>query len=217
MKLKTGNKKLRIIGLTGGIASGKTTVLNEFKKFSVKTTSCDEIAEEIFYKTDIQKKIKKLFKTLSRNKIAKIIFSDSAKRKHLEKILHPEIIKQLKKQLFPASPRGAGRATLNSELSTVVVDAPLLFEANIEYLFDKIIVVYCRKSQQLKRLCIRDNISRQEAGRRIGSQIPLLIKLKWADCIIDNTGTRHAVREQIEFILKNNKCLKKKYLTPHLI
>jgi len=75
----------KIIGLTGGIASGKTTVLNEFKKLGIKTISCDEIAKKIYKRTNVHKRIKKLFGTSNRKKIAKIIFSDSAKRKLTQK------------------------------------------------------------------------------------------------------------------------------------
>ncbi|MBN1385268.1 MAG: dephospho-CoA kinase [Elusimicrobia bacterium] len=201
MKLKKRNKKyrLKIIALTGGIASGKTFVLNEFKKHGIETISCDEIAEEVFYKTDVKKNIKKYFKTLNRKKIAKLIFSDEKKKNQLEHILHPRIIKKLKRKL----------STLNHELSTaVIIDIPLLFEADVESVmggFDKIIVVYCRKKQQLRRLCIRNNISLGEANMMLNSQIPLLKKMKWADYIIDNTGKKQSVKEQVLSVLKKIK------------
>ncbi|MBI5574691.1 MAG: dephospho-CoA kinase [Elusimicrobia bacterium] len=167
-----------IIGLTGGIASGKTTVLNQFRKLGIKTISCDEIAKKIFYKKNIGIKIKKIFGILDRKKIAKIIFSDFTKRKQLEKITHPLIIKELKKQLKSLT-------TYHLPL-TAVVDVPLLFEARLEKMFDKIIVVYCKKNQQISRLMKRDKLTKSEATKRIASQMSLSKKIKLADFVLRN-------------------------------
>lgn len=185
------NQKSKIVGLTGGLASGKTLVLKEFKKLGIKTISCDDIAKKIYNRTNVRKCIKKHFGTLNRKKIAEIIFSNTNKKKILEKILHPAIIKDLKNRL----------SSIVHRPSHVIVDAPLLFEANIEQLFDKIIVVYCRKKQQVRRLCIRDNIPAREAIKRIESQIALKKKLKWADYIIDNTGKKQTIARQAKDIL----------------
>ncbi|MFA5779631.1 MAG: dephospho-CoA kinase [Elusimicrobiota bacterium] len=192
-KPKTENRKPKIIGLTGGLASGKTTVLNQFEKLGVKTISCDEIAKKVFYGTNVPKKIKKLFGTLNRKKIAKIIFSDFAKRKQLEKILHPEIIKELKKQF----------SILNSQFSIVVVDVPLLFEVHLEKMFDKIIVVYCKKNQQISRLMKRDKLTKSEAIKRIASQMPMGEKIKLADFTIKNTESlrRKKINSQVKKML----------------
>lgn len=179
MKFRIKNSELKIIGLTGGIASGKTTVLNQFKKLGIKTISCDEIAKKIYKRANVRKKIKKHFGTLNRKKIAKIIFSDFIKRKQLEKILHPGIIRELKKQLKLL-------ATRHSPLA--VVDVPLLFEAHLEKMFDKIIVVYCKKNQQISRLMKRDKLTKSEATKRIVSQMPLSEKIKLADFILRNGG-----------------------------
>lgn len=187
----TWDKKLKIIGLTGGIASGKTIVLNEFKKLGIKTISCDEIAKKIFYEKNISIKIRKLFGTLNRKKIAKIIFLDFVKRKRLEKILHPEIIRELKKQLKLLAARHAGVA---------IVDVPLLFETHLEKMFDKIIAVYCKKNQQINRLMKRDKLTKSEATKRIESQMPLSRKIKLADFILRNTGEKK-INLQIKKIL----------------
>ncbi len=187
--------KSKIIGLTGGIASGKTTVLNQFKKLGIETISCDEIARQIYKRTNVQKKIKIFFGTLNRKKIAKIIFSDFAKRKQLEKILHPEIIKNLKKQLklhpTPYTPH------------PVVIDVPLLFETHLEKMFDKIIVVYCKKNQQISRLMKRDKLTKSEATKRVASQMPMSEKIKLADVILRNDGILRGkkIKSQIKKIL----------------
>ena len=191
----TRDKKLKIIGLTGGIASGKTTILTEFKKLGIKTISCDEIAKKIYKRTSVHKRIKKLFGTSSRKKIAKIIFSDFTKRKQLEKIMHPLIIKELKNQLklLPTP----------YSLLPVVIDVPLLFEAHLEKMFDKIIVVYCKKNQQTSRLMKRDKLTKSEAIKRIASQIRMSEKIKHSDFILRNDALVRGkkINSQIKKIL----------------
>ncbi|MFH1540742.1 MAG: dephospho-CoA kinase [Elusimicrobiota bacterium] len=198
MKFRTKNSKLKIIGLTGGIASGKTTILNQFKKFGIRTISCDEIAKKVFYEASVSKKIEKLFGILNRKKIAEIIFSDTKKRRQLEKILHPEIIKDLRKQL---SSREVLRTIPNSQFPFVIIDIPLLFEAHLEHLFDKIIVVYCRKNEQINRLMKRSKITKTEAEKRMSSQMPLSKKIKFADFVIDNSTTFWCIKKQIKKVL----------------
>ncbi|MDD5688181.1 MAG: dephospho-CoA kinase [Elusimicrobia bacterium] len=181
------NYKTRVIGLTGGIASGKTLVLNYFKKLGIKTISCDDIAKKVYYYTDVQVKIKKLFGTLNRKEIANIIFSNSRKRRQLEKIMHPKILKELNFQ-----------SSIFNLQSSIVVDVPLLYEAKIQNMFDKIIVVYCKKSQQIERLSKRDNISKKESLRRVNSQIVLIEKAKMADYIIDNSKEMLKTKKQVK-------------------
>jgi len=189
--MKKRNRKERIvIGLTGGIATGKTSVLNEFKKHGIKTISCDEISKKIYRRrTNVRKRIKKFFGTLNRKKIAEIIFSDVKKRKLLERILHPEIIKELNR-LITQSPN-----------RLIVVDAPLLFEADIPDMFGKIIVVYCPENVQIKRLAVRDRISVSDAKKRIRSQMQMREKIKMADYVVDNSGSFAATKKEIKKIL----------------
>ncbi|MEW6556677.1 MAG: dephospho-CoA kinase [Elusimicrobiota bacterium] len=187
------NEKFKIIGLTGGIASGKTAVLNEFKKLGIKTISCDKITQQVYKWTNVQIRIKKLFRTLNRKKIAKIVFSDSVKRKQLEKILHPAIIKELNHLITQS---------LNH---LIVVDVPLLFEAHLERMFNKIIVVYCKKNQQIERLMKRDKITRTEAVKRITSQMPLSKKIKSAEFVIKNTGHQKKIKSAVKKLLDKIK------------
>lgn len=120
-----------------------------------------------------------------------MIFADVKKRLALEKILHPEIIGGLKKQLSAA----VGR------MPAVIVDVPLLYEAHLEKMFDKIIVVYCKKNQQISRLMKRDKITKTEALRRLSSQIPLSKKTEFAGFLIKNTGRREKIKTQIKKML----------------
>jgi len=191
---RKNRKKGIVLGLTGGISTGKTSVLNEFKKHGIKTISCDEISKKIYKWTNVQKRIKKLFRTLNRKKIAEIIFSDIKKRKLLEKILHPEIIKELKKQikLLPTS---------NFRLPAVIVDVPLLFEVDISEMFEKIIVVYCPENIQIRRLANRDKISDADAKKRIRSQMPMSEKINRADYVVNNSGNFADTKKEIKKIL----------------
>jgi len=187
--------KPKVIGLTGGVASGKTTVLNEFRKAKFIVISSDRISRETFYKKNIGRKIKNLFGTLSRDKIRKIIFSNVEKRHKLEKILHPEIIKTLKSQIL----------NLKSKCPAIVVDVPLLFEVHLEKMFDKTIVVYCKKNQQLTRLMKRDKITKKQAKGMIRSQMPLSKKVKLADFVVKNTGQKNKIKHIVKKLLDKIK------------
>ena len=141
---KINRKKAKVIGLTGGIATGKTSVLGEFEKRGARAISCDEIAKEVFYLKSVNVKIMKAFGTTDRKKIAEIIFSNPASRRRLEKITHPKIIMELKKRI------NAAKAGF---LGIVVADVPLLFEINIQGIFDGIAVVYCPQRLRSNGLC----------------------------------------------------------------
>ena len=186
------NKNITIIGLTGGIASGKSSVLEEFKKLGVKIISVDDVSREVFYSNGVKEKIQNSFKTLERKKIAEIIFSNSGKKRILERIMHPVIIRELKKIILAHRKKGKGM---------LVADVPLLFEAKLEKIFDSIIVVSCRKDQQIKRLAEREKISKREAVKRINSQIPLSEKVKMADFVIDNSKSKKELKFKIEKML----------------
>ncbi|HAM39350.1 MAG TPA: dephospho-CoA kinase [Elusimicrobia bacterium] len=187
---------MKTIGLTGGIASGKSLVISELKKIGINTISSDEIARDVYYNSDISKRIKSIFGTLDRKKIANIMFSDIKKRKLLEKIIHPIVIREIKRKI---------QNLREKNVKIVVVDVPLLFEAKIGYLFDKIIVVYCDNTNQIKRLINRDKINKSKAVERIGTQISLIKKVKMADYIIDNTMGKLKIRTEIKKILDKIK------------
>lgn len=178
-----------IVGLTGGIASGKTTALTEFKKKGFYTFNCDDIAKKIFYRKDIFHKIKKIFKTTNRNEIAKVVFSNAKKRKKLESILHPSIIKELKRLLNRCRSR------------FIVVEVPLLFEKNLKKLFNIIVVIWTSKKEQIRRLQ-NLGLSRNEALRRIKSQISLAQKKKLADRVIVNNRDIRYLKSQVKELIK---------------
>ena len=187
-----------MIGLTGGIATGKTTVANIFKRLGSPIIDLDRIAHEVVKPgTKSYQEIVGVFGRevlnpkgdINRNKLAHLIFKDKTLREKLNKITHPVIIKEMK--------RRAGLLSF-----PVIVDAPLLFEVDLVSFFDKIIVVTCREEAQIKRLRKRDSLGAEEARQRMASQLPLSAKAKRADFLINNDGSFEEIEEQVEKIWK---------------
>ena len=189
-----------VLGLTGGVASGKSTVLNEFLRSGVAVIDCDKIAREVVRKgTSGLARIRNVFGqgvlykdgTLDRPALARAVFSHPGKRKALEAIIHPRVKKEVWKRV-KAIRRGV-----------VVVDVPLLFEVKWQGDFDKVLVVWVPKKSQMSRLMDRDGYSKTEAMARIRAQMPLFQKRKKAHFIIDNSGSKGLVRAQVKKFLDN--------------
>jgi len=202
-----------IVGLTGGISSGKSTVLRIFRKFGSKTIAADEIAHQLTKPgTRVLKEIAKEFgeevlnrnKTLNRRRLAGIIFGDGQKRKSLNAIMHPEIIaeierriRQFEKQIKRSELRGSGR-----KKNILVVDIPLLFEAKLGYLVDKIVIVYVPQKIQIERLRRDNNLTVREARTRLNAQIPLYKKKKYANYIINGNLSPLSLQKQVKSVWK---------------
>ena len=202
--------KILIVGLTGGIVSGKTTVAQIFEELGAKIIDADKIAREIvrphqkawnkiieFFGVDILKKNQEI----DRKKLAQIVFSDKEKLNLLNRITHPEIIAIIKKQI---------RQIKNNSIGDVIciIDVPLLFEAHMEHMMDRIIVVYLNQEEQVKRLSVRDGLKRLDAMKRIESQIPMEEKVHLADYVIDNCLTpEHTKKQVLQIWEKFNKNL----------
>lgn len=187
-----------VIGLTGGIASGKSAVLAEFRRQGAKVMDCDKITRETVRKgTPALAKVVKMFGrrvlkrdgSLNRSALSRIVFSDSRKRKALEAIIHPQVKMEVFKRLKKIR-RGV-----------VVVDVPLLFEAKWQDDFDKTIVVWAPEKTQAARLMRRNGFSRAQALKRIRAQMPLAQKRRMADFIINNSGLAADTRTQVNNFL----------------
>ena len=188
-----------IVGLTGGIVSGKTTVAKMFKELGAQVIDADEIARKIVRPgekawQDIVEyfgpEILKEDQEINRKKLAGIVFSNKEKLAALNSITHPEITLLLKKQI--------NRLKNKYQKNIIcIVEAPLLFEAHLEDMMDKIIVVYLNREEQLKRLLLRNNLTREEAIQRIESQMPLEEKLSRADYVIDNCFSLQQTKKQV--------------------
>jgi len=181
-----------LVGLTGGIACGKSTVLKLFREAGAETIDCDEIVHNLYFDENVVKKIKAIFGTADREKIALTAFSDAEKRKALEMLLHPLVLKELKRRI--ALLRNSGKKLL-------VADVPLLFEAGWEHFFHKTVVVKSDFEKQVSRLQ-KQGLSRKQAMQRINSQMPLQEKVNKAHYVIDNTKSIDFSREQVLRIMR---------------
>ncbi|MBA7592315.1 Dephospho-CoA kinase [subsurface metagenome] len=192
-----------IVGLTGGIVGGKSTVTSMFKNLGAKIVDADELGHSVILPhRPAWKKITRLFGkgilqndlTIDRGKLGKIVFTNQALLKKLNEITHPEIIKLIKKEINLAKNKTHNREKI------LIIDAALIYEAKIDRLMDKIIAVYIDEGEQIKRLIKRNNLSKEEALQRIKSQMPMKEKVKMADYVIDNSSSLDKTKKQVEKI-----------------
>ena len=188
-----------IIGITGGIGTGKSTVSTILGELGAVTFSADDAAREVLAPdSDGLREVAAAFGaevigpdgSLDRAKVAEIVFKDSRAREKLERITHPRILALLRKWIEKAR-RGNPPGTI------IVVEVPLLFEAGMEEWFDSIVVVAASEESQLKRLRHRSGLSEEEARSRIGAQIPIGEKASRAQHVIHNDGSISDLRKAI--------------------
>lgn len=195
----------KIIGLTGGIASGKTTVSDDLKKRGYTVLDADAYSRKTTAKNGPAiPAIKKAFGNdivnaegeLDRKKLGNIIFNDADKRRELNDIVHPLI-----------------REMMNSDEQKfikeghVFLDIPLLFENGLNERCDVVVTVFVDRDTQLKRLTARNNLTIEEAEARINSQMPLTEKVSRSDYRLDNNGNLDALYEQIDRLLEELESL----------
>lgn len=188
-----------IVGLTGGIATGKSTVSSLLKDLGCPVVDADHIAREVVEPhRPAWKAIVKNFgsdillsnEEIDREKLGKIIFGDDAKRRILNKCTHPAIYRSILWTLL--------RNFFSGE-KFVILDLPLMFETGIAlYLMKEVVVVYCDKDTQLKRLMERNNFTQNDAEQRINAQISLDEKCRRASYIIDNSSNRENTQTQVK-------------------
>lgn len=190
-----------LIGLTGGIASGKSTVSRMMRELGLPVIDADQVARKVVEPGQpAWKEIKEQFGeevllpdgSLNRKKLAEIIFHDEEKRQLLNRITHPHIRREMDRQTEEALKKH----------KVVVLDIPLLFEGGRADEMDKVLVVYVPEDVQVRRLMERDEISEEYARQKIASQMPLEEKKKRADAYIDNSKSLDETRRQLLSILK---------------
>jgi dephospho-CoA kinase len=191
-----------VVGLTGGIASGKTTVSRMVAEAGVPVICADELAREAVEPgSPALEEIRREFGPdvidssgrLDRTRMAEVVFQDPAKRAVLESIIHPRVAQAQKNILEDLKRSGHALA---------VVDVPLLYEKGWDKYCDVVLVAYVPPGLQERRLMQRDNMSREEARSRLAAQMPIAEKKKRADLVVDNTGTIAETRQQMAAILK---------------
>ena len=192
-----------IIGLTGSIGTGKSTIANKFRDLDIPVVDADLIAREVVepgkdaYQDIVAtfgEKILQNDKTLDRKVLGNLVFNDVAKRKQLNAIIHPAIRKEMVRQRDEWVRNGK---------ECVVLDIPLLYESGLTHYVDKVIVVYVDPEIQLQRIMDRDQSTEEEAKSRINSQIPVSEKAKKADAVIDNNRSKEESYRQLKAILED--------------
>ena len=189
-----------VIGLTGGIASGKSTVSTMFKEMNIRVVDADVEARlavmkgeaAYFQIIDTFGKDILLDGEIDRQELGSIIFHQEEKRKLLNEIVHPEVRKRMMEQVEKAQQTGE---------EVIVLDIPLLFESKLTYMVEKTILVYVDYDIQLERLMKRNSLSIDDAKARIQSQMPLNEKIKLADAVINNNGSIEETKKQLINVL----------------
>ncbi|MCH1627296.1 dephospho-CoA kinase [Fredinandcohnia quinoae] len=191
-----------VIGLTGGIASGKSTVSNLLKKMGIVVIDADIIARDVVeIGREAYYQIIEAFgpdillpdKAIDRVKLGSIVFRDEKKRRLLNGIVHPAVRRQMLREKDNWITEGE---------TVIIMDIPLLFESKLTSIVDRTLLVYVDADKQLTRLMARNNFNQEAAEARINSQMPLIDKISLADAVIYNNGTVEETKKQIEEILK---------------
>lgn len=190
-----------VIGLTGSIASGKSTVAKMFKEMEIPVIDADQISKDVvepgeaayeeivhhFGETILQED-----GSIDRKKLGQIIFSDEDKRTQLNNIVHPQVRQEMinRREYYK-----------QKQYAAVVLDIPLLYESNLTDYVEKTLVVYVNEKTQLERLMERDEAGMEDAKGRIQSQISVKKKADLADAVIDNNGSIEESYLQLKDIL----------------
>lgn len=183
-----------IVGLTGGIAMGKTTISQFLKSKAIPVVDADQIAHEILTVDEVKVKLMDTFgesildknQNIDRRKLGPIVFNDQRPLEKLNIIVQPYIRTEIVRQLdtFSAS-------------KVVVLDAPVLFEQGYEKMVDYLMVIKTSAQIQVERLMQRDSLNEIDAQKRIQAQMPIEEKVKKADIVIDTSGTIEETRSQV--------------------
>lgn len=196
------------IGLTGGIASGKSTVSQELVKRGAILIDADVIAREIMEPghpvlgtvvDTFGSSILLPDGTLDRKRLGSIIFSNPEQRKVLENITHPAIRAEMRRRMVEYEAEAPKRL--------VVADIPLLYESKLEDLYDEIMVVYVPREIQLERLMQRDGLNLKDAENRLGAQMDIEVKRERADILIDNSLGLDETQRQIDNFMRDKGLL----------
>ncbi len=197
-----------LVGLTGGVATGKSTVAKMFKQDGAAVINADLLARQVVEPgKPAWRAIVKLFgrivlnldRSLDRQALGSIVFHNPKKRRQLERIIHPRVARE-QQRLVRRIAKGKPRVV-------VIYEVPLLFEAGVDKRVDKIIVVTVDRNTQIARLKKRNGLSRAEALRRIRSQMPLAKKIQRADHVLNGTLPRPSLRKQVGLLFRSLRLL----------
>ncbi|MBP5515659.1 MAG: dephospho-CoA kinase [Bacteroidales bacterium] len=175
---------MKLVGLTGGIGCGKTTVLEEFKRLGVPCFVADQHASDYYQEPDFLTEIRKLFgltvfldsSSVDKKKIASIVFSDKEKLLQLNALIHPRVMNDFRTWAYNQNPKDG----------YVIIESAILYEYNLDKQLDKIIAVYLEKEERMRRLQLRDHTSREALEARMNNQLSAEEKMDRADYVVLN-------------------------------
>jgi dephospho-CoA kinase len=197
-----------VVGLTGGVATGKTTVAKMFKQCGAAVIDADQLAHDVVKPgkpawrqivKSFGKAVLKPDRTLNRRELGALVFGNRAKLRQLERIIHPRVAREQQ--------RLVRRIAKRNPHTVVIYEVPLLFEAGVDKRVDTTIVVTADRDTQIERLKKRNGFSRAEAIRRIRSQMPLAKKIQRADHVLNGTLPRPSLRKQVGQLFKSLRLL----------
>lgn len=192
-----------VVGLTGGLASGKTTVAELFKSLGARVIDADQLARTVVQPgkpawRDILREfgpqVLASDQTVNRQALAGIAFGSPEKLQLLQKIIHPRVAREQAKQTKIIQQRYPH--------AVIIYDAALLLEAGAQKRMDHVIVVAADRATQLARACRRDGLTKTQALRRIKQQMPLSRKLEYADAVLDGTWARSRLRHAVQSLYR---------------
>jgi dephospho-CoA kinase len=196
---------VKLVGLTGGIASGKSTVAEILKRQGAAIINADVLAREVVEPghqawTEIVNTfgiaVLQPDRTLDRQKLRAIIFDDAAARKKIESIIHPQVRALAEQRIREHAAAG---------YAVIVYEVPLLFEGNLQEWLRPVILVACDVDTQRNRLQSRDNLSAAQAQKHIDAQMSLEAKRRLADYVIENNGSLEDLKRQVQAVLEKIK------------
>ena len=186
-----------VVGLTGGVGSGKSAVADIFKKdFNVPVIDADVVARHLTETEEIRERLYEAFgdayfdnnRVLLREQLRQAVFADAGIRRTLEDLLHPLVYREIRRQL----------SQLDAGYCILVV--PLLLETGGEGLVNHILVIDCAVEQQVERVVVRDNCSETHVRDIISAQLGRDARLKWADDVLDNDNSLESLREKVAIL-----------------
>ena len=201
-----GKDNLLLVGVTGGIATGKSTVSKMLEELGAPLIDFDVLAREVVEPgKPAWKEIVAYFgrqvlqhdETIDRKKLSNVVFRDMEKRKKLEGFTHPRILEEFHKKVEEITTGKPG--------AVIQAGVPLLIELNLQYRFHKVLLVYASREVQIERIMKRDGIGREGAENILKAQLPIDEKLGYADYVIRNEGTLEETRRQVEAVWEKLK------------
>jgi dephospho-CoA kinase len=196
------------VGLTGGLASGKSFVGQTLRGLGCHLIRADELGHRALDKdgaaykdvvAEFGREILNPDGTIDRKKLGRIVFSGAEQLERLNQLVHPHVFRMQDAKI--------AEIAAVDPCAIVVVEAAIMIETGSQERYQKLILVVCTEEQQMERALARDGLSREEVAMRLGRQLPLAEKIRYADYVIDNSGSREATIAQTEEVYRQLKSL----------